>query len=95
MSNNSTSPKGQRTKIFVFLANWSSEMFHQRPFEENLQLIETLKECYLISDWANDRTERTDVLLLFKGLEQLFQGLEGNTTQDYKELDQWILKQTA
>lgn len=95
MTNNSNSPKGQRTKILVFLANWSGEMFLQRPFEENLQLIHMLKECYLCSDWASEKEERIDVLLLFKSLEKLFEGLEGYQHEDYKELDEWILKQTA
>lgn len=98
MHNNNSDPKehkNQRTRILIFLANWASEMFSQSEFEENLQLIHTLKECYLCSDWADNKQERVDVLMLFKGLESLFEGLEGHQHEDFKALDLWLLKQTA
>ena len=89
-------PKEQKTRILVFLATWAREMFsYDDDFFYRQELLTTLKKVYLISDWANDQKERTDVLMLFEQLEDLMESLAGFQYSDFEVLDEFILKQSA
>jgi len=87
--------KYRRTQLLVFLGNWASDMETMYSLEENNQLIETLWECFLISNYGDDGDSRRQVYLFIQKLEQLFTGLEGRSHEDFREVDKWILKQTS
>ena len=95
MHDKSNSPKGQRTKMIVFLANWASEMHAYQPFEDVIEHLGDLKRAYLESDWADDRDQRKQILLLFDQLQELMSNLDNHDHEDFKDLDRFILKLTA
>lgn len=91
MHHNGTSPKGQRTKLIVFMANWVSEMRLHGPIEDVLEHLQLLKLTYLHHEWADDREERIQVMQLFEQLEHLMQNLSEYDDEDFEDLDQFIL----
>ena len=78
--------------MLIFLADWASQVNFRGPVDEQLDLISTLREQYLFSDYANDREERGQMLMLLDHIESLFEELEKFSMEDYRKMDEWILK---
>lgn len=102
MSNNNRKPDtgkqkptervSKKTRMLVSLANWISQFNMVDSIANQAELLASLKESYLLSDYANDRDERDLMLNLFNYLEELLKIMDSFNSEDYRKLDQWLLE---